>query len=444
MIVLSELTFAYPGMVPALDRISLEIANGSHVAIMGPNGSGKSTLALLIKGLLAPTGGVVAVDGFRASRDENARNEVMRRVGMIFQNPENTIVSTTVEREIAFGLENLGVRQEEMRVRVEEALRRFDLEEYRYTSPERLSGGEKQRLALAAVMVMQPAYLILDEPTSLLDPAGSQRILGFISDAAAGGITVIHITQFAVEALEADRAIVLAEGGVARDGAPREALRNIADLGIEGLEDVRSFFSGFGERVISAQEEKRPEGSPASLEGVSFIYDRGTPFARRALEDVDLKLPGGSAMVLLGPSGSGKTTLLEIVAGITPPTSGKVVIRNALLRAMAFQFPEDQIFGDTVGSYAAFGPENIGLSAEETRIAVNGSLIAVGLDPETYQGRDPFTLSGGEKRRVALAGVLAMRPDVLVLDEPTAGLDRRSTDLVVSFLGEYITAGGTL
>jgi energy-coupling factor transport system ATP-binding protein len=440
MITLSELTFAYSGQAPVLDRISLEIAAGSHVAIMGPNGSGKSTLALLMKGLLSPTGGSVAVDGFQASIGENARDEVMQRVGIIFQNPENTIVSTTVEREIAFGLENLGVPGAEMQERVEEALRMFKLEEYRFASPDRLSGGEKQRLALAAVMVMQPEHLILDEPTSLLDPAGSARILGLISEAAARGITVIHITQFAAEALAAERAIVLANGGVARDGAPREALRDAEELGIEGLEDVRSFFSGWGETTIP----DRTEHSPLSLEDVSFVYDRGTPFAHRALEHVDLKLPGGSSTVLLGPSGSGKTTLLEIVAGITPPTSGKAPVQNGMVRAMAFQFPEDQVFGDTVELYAAFGPENLGFSMEDTREAVTGALLAVGLDPETYRERDPFTLSGGEKRRVALAGVLAMRPDMLVLDEPTAGLDRRSTDRVVGFLREYVRQGGTL
>jgi energy-coupling factor transport system ATP-binding protein len=368
----------------------------------------------------------------------------MQRVGIIFQNPENTIVSTTVEREIAFGLENLGIPGNEMHERVDEALRRFDLEEYRFTSPERLSGGEKQRLALAAVMAMRPAHLILDEPTSLLDPAGSRCILGFLSEAAARGITVIHITQFSGEALAADRVIILDGGRVVRDGPPRETLRNTGELGIEGIEDIHSFFSGYGEPAIPVQEEERGEDIPVSLENVSYTYDPGTPFARRALGNIDLELPGGTSTALVGCSGSGKTTLLEIVAGISPPTSGNVTIRNALLRAMAFQFPEDQVFSDTVESYTAFGPENTGLSKEEAEEAVRGALLAVGLDPDAYRERDPFTLSGGEKRRVALAGVLAMRPDVLVLDEPTAGLDRRSTDRVIGFLREYVARGGTL
>ncbi len=456
MITLSELTFAFSGRPPVLDRVSLEIAGGTYVGIMGANGSGKSTLALLMKGLYLPSGGTVVVDGWNTSANELSRNEAMRRVGVVFQNPENTIVATTVEREIAFGLENLGVPEDEMHARVEDALRRFDLEKYRYSGPGRLAGGEKQRLALAAVMVMRPAHLILDEPTSLLDPEGGERILSLIHATVRQGATVIHITQSAAEALGADRLIVLANGKVARDDIPREALRDAPKAGIEGMEDVRAYFAGFG-ASLSPTTECGPRRDASTLptpglhrdaqvflERVSFTYEMGTPFSQRALDDVSFDLPRGVATVLLGPSGSGKTTLLEIVSGITLPSSGRVTLRGNPLRAMAFQFPEDQIFGDTVESYTVFGPENVGVSENEREKAVDDALLAVGLDPSEYRGRDPFALSGGEKRRVALAGALAMRPDALILDEPTAGLDRRSTDMVVDSLYYYLLDGGTL
>lgn len=445
MIAVTQLTFSYPGCTPVLRGISLEIEPGSNVAVMGANGSGKSTLALLLKGLHIPQRGSVAVDGFNAASGERERFEVMRRVGIVFQNPDNTIVSTTVERELAFGLENLGVPGREMRERVDEALALFDLESHRHSDPGRLSGGERQRLALAAVMVMQPGHLVLDEPTSLLDPAGGERILRLIRETARQGTTVIHVTQSAAEAITADRLVVLGEGGVLLDGAPREVLRNTAGLGIESLEDIHVLSSGNGEcSGTHAGRAIPPEAAPVSLEHVSLVYDPGTPFAQRALENLSMALPRGESTVLLGPSGSGKTSLLEIAAGITPPTSGSVSLADDPSRAMAFQFPEDQVFGETVESYVAFGPENRGFASEETRRAVDDSLAAVGLAPDRYRTRDPLTLSGGEKRRAALAGVLAMKPDVLVLDEPTAGLDRRGVDMVAGFLCEYAAQGGTL
>ena len=443
MITLSHLTFAYHGQPPVLRDISLHIEPGSHVAVMGANGSGKSTLALLLKGLHLTAPGMVDVDGFDPSANEHSRFEVMKRVGIVFQNPDNAIVATTVERELAFGLENLGVPEREIQDRVDEALVLFDLERRRYTDPGRLSGGERQRLALAGVMIMRPAHLVLDEPTSLLDPEGGERILHLIREAAGRGATVVHITQFAAEALTADRLVVLGEGGVLRDGDPRETLRETAPFGIESLADVRTLSVPTAEpESIAAAEPVIP--APVSLNGISFTYDPGTPFSRQALDEVNLTLTKGAVTVLLGPAGSGKTTLLEIAAGITPPTAGKVTLAGNPLRAMAFQFPEDEIFGETVEEYVAFGPRNLGFSPDEIRRAVDNSLSTVGLAPDIYRGRDPLTLSGGEKRRAALAGVLAMRPDVLILDEPTAGLDRRGVEQIAGFLREYTDKGGTL
>ena len=223
MIEISGLTFAYPGRPAVFDNLSLTIWEGTYTAVMGPSGSGKSTLALILKGLLTPGGGSVTIDGITLD-DEHSRYEIMKRVGLVFQNPENTIVATTVETELAFGLENLGISPDEMHERVEDTLVRFNLDEYRHVSPSNLSGGEKQRLALAAVMIMNPSCLILDEPTSLLDPPSRSSLHAMIKEAVHGGAIVILITPFSFEARHADRLIVLDGGLFAYDGVPEEVL----------------------------------------------------------------------------------------------------------------------------------------------------------------------------------------------------------------------------
>jgi energy-coupling factor transport system ATP-binding protein len=442
MINLFNLTFSFPGQSPVLKDLSISFETGTYTALMGPNGSGKSTLALLLKGLLLPTGGVIKVDGLSALSGEKERFEVMKRVGLVFQNPDNTIVSTTVERELAFGLENLGIPDMEMRMKVNETLSLFELDEYRHTDPSHLSGGEKQRLALASVMIMEPSHLILDEPTSLLDPGSRNYILGLIRNQARKGATVIHITQYAGEALDTDRAIVLTETGISRDGPPSLVLRETSSLGIRGIERIGK--NTERSSSVSVSKKGEPSGEFIRLENISYTYDRGLPFEKKALDEIDLSLFSGTSTVILGPAGSGKTTLLEIIGGLTEPTYGRVRVSGNPIRAMAFQFPEDQMFGDTVGEYVSFGPGNMGILKDEIAKRVFESLAAVGLDPHTYYDRDPLTLSGGEKRRAALAGVLAMRPEVLILDEPTAGLDLRGTDMVEGFLKEYLNGGGTL
>jgi len=440
MITLENICFAYPGSAPVLEDISFTIESGSSVAVMGPNGSGKTTLAFLLKGILAPTGGRITVDGVSAG-NETARDELMRQVGLVFQNPENTIVATTVEAELAFGLENLGVPRDEMIIRIEEALERFQLVRYRHTNPSHLSGGEKQRLALASVMIMEPSCLVLDEPTALLDPPGRRMVKTYLRNLVERGTTIIHITQFMDEAGEADRLIVLDDGGVTHDGRPCDILPRLAGY--------RS--CGYAPRPLSplngtARERSSHTNDRAlvTFNNTVFTYDPGTPFQHTALEDITLPVRRRSATVVLGPSGSGKTTFLELAAGLTKPTAGSVAVDGVPVRAMAFQLPEDQIFGQDVASYVAFGPRNIGVSGGELDRAVNEVLEMVGLDPSRYINRDPLSLSGGEKRLIALAGVLAMRPGLLVLDEPTAGLDWEGMTWVAKCLESFCKEGGTL
>jgi energy-coupling factor transport system ATP-binding protein len=238
MIEVTDLTFQYPeseGMF-ALRGVSFTLKPGERVAVMGANGSGKTTLALCLNGLLKPVSGHVVVDGLHAV-DSGSLYEIRRRVGMVFQNPDNQIVTTTVLREIAFGLENMGVPTADMRSRVEDAVTLFGLGEYRHAPPHLLSGGERQRLALASVWVMQPDYLVLDEPTSLLDPKGRQDIFRFLDeDNVRNRKGVLLVTQFPDEALMCDRLLVMDGGTVVFDDSPLAVFHHQDDLRRLGLE----------------------------------------------------------------------------------------------------------------------------------------------------------------------------------------------------------------
>lgn len=225
-----------------LDNISIDIHPGESIAVLGPNGSGKTTFARCLNGLLSPTKGSIQIDGLD-TRDENNLQHIRRKVGMVFQNPDNQIVSATVEREIAFGLENLGLPSAEMQTLVEEVLVQFKLKPYRHNSPHYLSGGEKQRLALASVMAMRPKYLVLDEPTSLLDPTSRKEILGVVKGLGArtDSIATILITQFAEEALQANRVIIFDRGQIVLDGRPDSIFKNYRTLRTIGLEPPVKF-----------------------------------------------------------------------------------------------------------------------------------------------------------------------------------------------------------
>jgi energy-coupling factor transporter ATPase len=476
----------------ALDHVNLQLKEGESVAIIGSNGSGKTTLVKLLNALIVPDEGDVWVDGLDA-RDKKSQRSIRQKVGMVFQNPDNQIISTSVEREIAFGLENLALPYDEMKEKVEWVLKRFHLEKYRSHSPHRLSGGEKQRVALAAVLSMQPKYLILDEPTSLLDSQGKREVLSLIRELAEQRkVTVIHITQFAEEAVSADRVLVMHQGKILHDGPPRQILRKREELERIGLEapfPVR-IASGLRQRGWSISDkcftiddlaneisENRQSGkirrsdlaadggprttdetsSQISVKRTSYLYDQGLPTERRALDQINLEIRKGDFVGLIGPTGSGKSTLVQHLNALLFPSSGEVIVegenlkdKNADLKkirqkvGLVFQFPERQLFEDTVYEDIAFGPKNLGLSDKEIDARVKESMRDIGLDFELFAHRSPFFLSGGEQRKVAIAGILALKPDILVLDEPTCGLDARSSREVKELLMELNSGGVTI
>lgn len=240
IIELQNVTFEYPSgdnrQIKALKNLSLTVEEGEYIALIGPNGSGKSTLARHLNAILLPTGGIVTVDGFVTTQEEH-RWEIRRRVGMVFQNPDNQIVATTVEEDVAFGLENLGMETSLMAQRVTEALEMVGLQSLRSHAPHLLSGGQKQRLAIAGIIAMRPRCLVLDEPTAMLDPRGRREVLETIKRMNhQEGITVVHITHFMEEALEADRVIVMDRGQIAHAGPPADIFGGDIDLYALNLE----------------------------------------------------------------------------------------------------------------------------------------------------------------------------------------------------------------
>lgn len=476
----------------AVDDVSLNIREGDFVAILGRNGSGKSTFAKQLNALLYPTGGTVWLCGKDTADEENLWT-VRSSAGMVFQNPDNQIVASIVEDDVGFGPENLGVPTEEIWKRVENALNAVGMAAYAETSPLRLSGGQKQRVAIAGILAMQPKCLILDEPTAMLDPEGRREVLKAMHELnEAAGITVLLITHYMEETVDADRIIVMQNGRVRMDGTPREIFSRTDEIHAMGLslpqatelaDRLRAAGLPLPQGILSEEELVRelirirpgqetaaetakpaqapetgggtaaPAGPKASEEAsvssaaapehpselalshVFYEYEPGTPMAATGLDDVSLTIRQGEFLGIIGRTGSGKSTLIQHLNGLLKPSRGAVswngedifgekYDRRALRGkvGLVFQYPEHQLFEETVIKDVSFGPKNQGLPEEEIRKRARHAMEAVGLSEE-YDERSPFDLSGGEKRRAALAGVLAMQPEILVLDEPTAGLD---------------------
>ncbi len=481
MIAIKDLSFDYPGGYPALKNIDLEIHAGESIAIIGANGSGKTTLARCLNGLLQPRSGQIEIDGLN-TRDEQHIAEIRRRVGMVFQNPDDQLITTTVEAELAFGLENLALPRDEISQRVEAALRDFDLASYRDHPPHRLSGGEKQRLAIAAASAMQPRYLVLDEPTSLLDPQHRHQVGELLRSLNQRlGITTILITQLPAEAALAERLVALYQGSLYMQGPPRKVFANGQRLRAAGLDQPLScaLSSRINSDMVALDLDelaeqwptKMPTGnlgkplpptlsrghsaSKLTVEKLNHSYDLGLPSQRQSLSAIEITISEGSIHALVGPSGSGKTTLAQHFNALLKPSRGRILLDACDIWTreliwvrrrvgLVFQFPELQLFAETIAEDVAFGPRNMGYDEARTDELVKRALAWVDLPHEHFGQRNPLALSGGERRRAALAGVLAMNPEVLVLDEPTAGLDPRSTRTMCQLFKQLADEGKSL
>ena len=474
--------------VKALTGVDLTIKRGEFVAVIGRNGSGKSTLAKLMNALLIPSEGTLIVDGIDTSGDDTEW-EVRSRVGMVFQNPDNQIIGATVEEDIAFGLENLGVPRPEMIERVAWAAETVGIGDRLKKEPGHMSGGQKQRLAIAGILAMRPKCIVLDEATAMLDPVGRKEVMKVASMLnKEHGITIVHITHHMDEVAAFDRVIVIDGGRPVMSGTPRELFSNPARMRECGLEvpavtalcealrntgiDVPadvitveemlpvltdllgreakpelSTYDNMLERELARQEAKKPYtfcegGNSVEADNISYTYNAGSPFAHNAIENISFKAGDGEFVGIIGHTGCGKSTLVQHLNGLLKPQEGSVKIGGeemggANVKSMrrrvglVFQYPEYQLFESTVARDVAFGIRNDGLSEAETAARVDEALRQVGLDPEDVREKSIYDLSGGQKRRVAIAGILVMRPGILVLDEPAAGLDPAGRDSIL-------------
>lgn len=427
-----------------LKGIDLTIKKGEFIALLGRNGSGKTTFSKLLNAILRPSEGTVTVDGM-GTKDADKLYEIRQRVGMVFQNPDNQMVAASVEEEVAFGPENLGMESETIVSRVKQALEQVRMWKCRKTAPNHLSGGQKQRIAIAGILAMHPDYIVLDEPTAMLDPKGRKEVMDSLQRLnREQEMTVILITHDMEEAALASRVVLLADGQVRFDGTPEDFFGRDALLVEMGMEAPLSYRV---RKIVECKECENTEKKTGhltdvpkdqallSLQHVSYIYSPGTAYEKVALDDVSLSLGKGEIVGLAGHTGSGKSTMIQLLNGLLKPTRGTVTFEGKDIHAkgysgnylrsrvgMVFQYPEYQMICDTVWEDVAFGPKRQGLSEAECQTRIQEALAFVGL-PEKYYEANPLQLSGGQKRRVAIAGVLAMQPEYIILDEPAAGLD---------------------
>lgn len=484
---IENLTYRHPGVAemasPALCNISLSIQEGEWIALIGANGSGKTTLARQLNALLTPTSGRVLVNGLDTQIDKNIPL-IRSNVGLVFQSPEDQIISSLVNEDTAFGPENLGVPTNKIRERVEAALRAVGMWEQRDRPPHLLSAGQIQRVALAGVLAMQPRCIIYDETTALLDPVGKRDVLAQMQELNLRGITIVMITHSMDEVASADRTVLLNEGQLVYDGSPVKLFRDEALLSRCHLEPPAALRLGkvlhkyfpdenFSTTQISDLLSKIPKNSSLQTQqqeietlsllsdGTSVIeinalqhtYMAGTPLAYEALKEVSFQTTKGAAHGLVGATGSGKSTLLQHLNGLYLPQNGTVRVgqfnlneANVDIRGLrryaglVFQNPEAYFFEQYVGDEIAYGPKLMH-GREGLRDRVKRAIGWVGLDFERFKDRLTLTLSGGEKRKVALASALAMEPGLLILDEPTAGLDPLSRNSLLKVLKQLQAHG---
>lgn len=447
----------------AVKDIDFLADKGEMIAILGRNGSGKSTFARHLNGLLAPHEGTVIIGG-RDLTKVSGLTAIRRQVGMVFQNPDNQIVGNTLAEDIGFGLENLGIESHDIWDKIDEMLELTGLAAHKYSNTSRISGGQKQRLAIASAMAMSPECIVLDEATSMLDPQGAKDMLNLVLKLnREKKITVIMVTHKISEALMTDRVYILDNSRIVAHGVPGDVLSDVERLKTYGLEIPVRMKNEAGIPIDICSEYKKKQlqicqkVGPAAdhvidhgntlkdlkkciveLQKVSYSYVNGNE-TFKALSNIDLKIYEGQVLAVIGQTGSGKSTLLQMINKLIVPQCGKVYLYETDVQSVrnikeikrrigyVFQFPESQLFESTVLKDVMYGPINFGMSKSEAEQSARNALKLVGV-PEKYEDYSPFELSGGLKKRVAIAGILAYEPDILILDEPACGLDGESKE----------------
>ncbi|MDF2673342.1 MAG: transporter related [Clostridiales bacterium] len=471
----------------AIEDINIDVEKGQFIVIMGPSGSGKSTLANCLNGLIphfikGKYTGEVLLDGENAKANTVSKNA--ETIGLVFQDFEAQLFSTNTKLEVAFGPENFAVPREEMTRRIERVLKIVKLEGFEDRQPSTLSGGQKQRLAIGSVLATQPKIVCMDEPTTDLDPLGKLGIFNIAKELHENReLTLLIIEHETEEALFADRLIIMENGKIIRDGCPRDILKEVEltdDIGIMSLQVPKYF-----KEVTNLKQEELPltpeeglnkfkelglvidlekynlllalDNEKESKYGVIVIdvknLEHTYPNGNKVLKGIDLQIREGEFIAILGHNGSGKTTFVKHLNGLLVPTTGSVIVNGKDTKSTSifeigkevgyvFQNPDHQIFADTVYDEVAFSPKIRGCSKEDIDSRVKEALKAV--DMEGYEQEDPFSLTKGERQRIAVASILSARPKVIILDEPTTGLDYKEQRQMMELVKKLNESGHTI
>lgn len=440
------------GQYPIIKNLSLDIKSGENVALMGHNGSGKTTFLRLLCGLILPTSGKVEIESL-ATDDRLFREKLGRAVGMVFQNPDDQLLSIDVERELAMGLENYSVPAKWIKARVNDSIDHFNLSDASARVSSKLSGGEKQLLATASALILEPGIILLDESTAHLDRNNRKLFYDSVMKLKADPeVSMIFVTQSFAEAEKFERLLVLFEGRLVADCAPADIVAkphlfekySIAPSGKLMIEKATADLVQIAfenENVIEADTPENPS-KELLLKTEGLTFDWMDSNARNLISDLDLELESASVCGIIGPTGSGKTSLALLLAGLILPTGGSiggvsgVYGQSDLVRLTAYQFQQAErgMFAQSVYEEIAFAPRNLGIPEKMIAEIVAESMELCGLDYERMASRSPFSLSGGEARMVAIASIVSSGKKLMIFDEPTVALDATYRDKISTLL----------
>ena len=459
---LHDIRFTYDsGATWALDGVNLTVRQGERVCLAGPNGSGKSTLSRIIAGLAAPDAGHVTLLGNNVFDDAGAHADAYRSarhgIGAVFQHPEDQIVTTVTEDDVAFGPENLAIA-DDIDMRIAMSLDAVDMSGQREADPTRMSGGQQQRVAIAGMLAMNPEILVLDEPTAMLDPQGRADIMHILDELQQHGTTIILVTHHRDEFANADRIIRLDNGRIVQSARGNTASIPEMDESGTAQEDNPIAKSNI------ANGASKPTSAVPIIEIHNLIYQYPNS-SKPVLDKLSITINEGETVAITGHNGAGKTTLARLLCALEQPQSGSITINTipvarqrangnmqSLKRAdreklratigYVMQHPERQLFAETVAEDVAYGPRNQRL--DEAQVDEHVSQAMALLHIEHLADRSPFDLSGGQQRLVAIAGVIACQPRILIMDEPTAGLDEAATTRVHNLIQTLHAQGITI
>lgn len=487
IVIIDNVSYMYPrSKEPVLKHISLQIYKGEFLGIIGPTGAGKSTFCLALNGIVPQFFGgrffgSISINGLDTV--DHPISTLANHVGSVFEDPETQLVSATVENEIAFALENQCLPKEEILKRIPEALSKVRLEGCLHKHPQELSGGQKQRLAIAAAIALRPDLLILDEPTSQLDPIGTQEVFSIVRELNKDfGMTIVMAGHAAEEIAEyADRLVILSNGEIINFGNPEEIysdvelilnnhLRppqvtstffNISKKGIktnripvtmyEGLKDFRNLIEKYSICSNLKQSENKNDHQETifSVQNLKHVYKDGT----EALKNISLDISAGEYVLIIGQNGAGKSTLVKHFLNLLSPTEGNVKVNgintkdlsvSELARKIGYvaQNPDNQIFNSTVGEEVSFALRNLKFSKDEIEQRTVDSLEAMGLLP--FRNVHPLSLPKGDRARVVIAAILAMKPEIIIFDEPTTGQDYKGAQYILDISKQLHQMGKTI